>query len=222
VLDIKIAGFLSLEIKDALIVLCGLLIGPWYGMTLALLVPLMELFIGSHTGVYGFIMNTLSSMTFVTVVAWSYKIKKDMKGAVIGLVSGVCSVTAVMLLANLLVTPYYMGVTTEAVTAMIPTLLFPFNLVKATLNAAIVLLLYKPLSILLKRTGLHLQVTGVSTGQAQHSHRRTVAVTAIAVALIVASVLIMLFLLVLLLSLLQQVYVFVYSIYTELAYRVKV
>jgi hypothetical protein len=34
--------------------------------------------------------------------------------------------------------------------------------------------------------------------------------------------LIMLFLLVLLLSLLQQVYVFVYSIYTELAYRVKV
>jgi hypothetical protein len=37
---------------------------------------------------------------------------------------------------------------------MIPTLLLPFNLTKSTLNAAVVLLLYKPLSNALVRAGL--------------------------------------------------------------------
>lgn len=52
----------------------------------------------------------------------------------------------------------------------------------------------------------------------QYSFLKTIG----AIILTIAAMLIILFLLVLLLSLLQQVYVFVYSIYTELAYRVKV
>ena len=52
----------------------------------------------------------------------------------------------------------------------------------------------------------------------QYSFLKTIG----AIILTISAMLIMLFLLVLLLSLLQQVYVFVYSIYTELAYRVKV
>ena len=59
--------------------------------------------------------------------------------------------TSVMLLANLLITPYYMGVTVSEVWALIPTLLLPFNAVKAALNAGVVLLLYKQLSLALRR-----------------------------------------------------------------------
>lgn len=52
----------------------------------------------------------------------------------------------------------------------------------------------------------------------QYSFLKTLA----AILLTIAAMMIMLFLLVLLLSLFQQVYVFLYSIYTEIAYRIKV
>jgi hypothetical protein len=59
--------------------------------------------------------------------------------------------TGVMMAANLLITPYYMGVEVSAVKEMIPALLLPFNFLKATLNAGLVALLYKPLTKVLMR-----------------------------------------------------------------------
>ena len=43
---------------------------------------------------------------------------------------------------------------TEAVAAMIPKLLLPFNLTKAILNASLTMMLYKPLTAVLKKTNL--------------------------------------------------------------------
>ena len=48
-------------------------------------------------------------------------------------------------LVNLLITPIYTGFPRAQVAGMIPTLLLPFNLVKGTINAALVLILYKPI-----------------------------------------------------------------------------
>ena len=149
-----IAGFLTLDVKDALIVLCSLLFGPLAGLVIAVVVPFLELITISGTGWYGFLMNALSSVTFAMTAGLVYKFRRTMAGAVIGLVSAVCSVTAVMLMANLLITPLYIGGSSADVAAMIPKILFPFNLVKASLNAALVLILYKPLSEVLKKTGL--------------------------------------------------------------------
>lgn len=53
-------------------------------------------------------------------------------------------------------------------------------------------------------------------------HQYSVLKTIAAILLTVGAMLIILFLLVLLLSLFQQVYVFFYSVYTEIAYRIKV
>ena len=184
--------FLSLEVKDSMIVLCTLLFGPISGLVLAVTVPLLELITHSTTGVYGLIMNMLSSVTFSAVTGVIYKYRKSFYGAIVGLLSGVFAVTAVMLLANLLVTPYYMGVSTKAVAALIPKVLLPFNLIKATLNGAIVLLLYKPLSRILKQMGF-LKNSHSETGDTHPV--RSILVSAIAVAVILGSLAIIFFVL---------------------------
>ena len=184
--------FLTLDVKDSLIVLCSLIFGPVSGLFIAVVVPFLELITISGTGVYGFIMNVLSSVTFALTAGIIYRYKKSLTGAVVGLISAVFAVTSVMMLANLFVTPYYMGAPRAAVVAMIPTVLLPFNLVKATLNAAIVLMLYKPLSVTLKRFGF-LRVVGASAsgaGTRAPSRIRSVVITLIAAVVIAASLLI--------------------------------
>ena len=187
-------SFLSLEIKDSVIVLCTLIFGPLAGLPIAILVPLLELITHSTTGVYGLIMNTLSSVTFSLVTGVIYKYKKSFYGAIVALASGVFAVTAVMVLANLLVTPYYMGVPTQTVAALIPRMLLPFNLVKATLNGAVVLLLYKPLSQTLKRLRLIESKTKTEEGE-QKKPVRSIVVTAVAVSIITLSLFIIFFVL---------------------------
>ena len=59
-----------------------------------------------------------------------------------------------MMLCNLLITPIYMKVELAQVIDLIPTLLFPFNLTKAVLNAGVVLALYKPLITALRAAKL--------------------------------------------------------------------
>jgi hypothetical protein len=84
-----------------------------------------------------------------------------------------------------------MGAPTEAVVAMIPTVLLPFNFIKATLNASIVLLLYKPLSNVLKRFGFLRTKESTSQDQPKTRHLvRSLIVTLVAVAIIVASLLV--------------------------------
>lgn len=189
--------FLSLEVKDAVIVLCTLLFGPIWGLCIAVLVPFLEMVTHSSTGVYGFLMNVLSSVTFSMVAGLIYKYKKSFYGAIVGLLSGIFAVTAVMVLANLLITPYYMGTTVQAVAALIPKVLLPFNFLKATLNGSLVLLLYKPLSRVLKRTGF-LAAKPLSEEGASSSVRntaRSIAVTVIASLIIVASLAVIFFVL---------------------------
>ena len=178
--------FLTFDFKDVIVTVCGLFYGPMAAFTLAIIVPLLEFITISDTGVYGLIMNFLSTAAFSITASLIYKFKKTLGGALIGLISGIFAMTAVMMLANLLVTPYYMGVPTATVAALIPKLLLPFNLIKAVLNAAIVLLLYKPISRILRRSGM-LDSSSENVVKNTNSKSRSVLVTVIALAIIAAS-----------------------------------
>ena len=143
--------FLTLDIKDAVITAAAMMVHPIAGLAVSFVVAFIEMVTISSTALYGFIMNFLSSATFSCVASLIYRQKKTLLGAVLGLVSAVASVTTVMLLANLFITPYYMGVERSLVISLIPKLLLPFNLTKAVLNASVVMLIYKPISEALTR-----------------------------------------------------------------------
>jgi riboflavin transporter FmnP len=146
--------FLTFEIKDAIICIGGLFLGPIYAVVISLLVALIELATISDTYFYGFIMNFLAAAAFSGVASLIYKKWKSLSGAVFSLVIGSISMVGTMLGANLLITPLYMGQPVEAVISLILPLLLPFNAIKTVTNTAIVLLLYKPLTLALTQTGL--------------------------------------------------------------------
>lgn len=151
VLRIKV-NFLTFDAKDTVILIAAMLFGPSAGVIISLVVATLEMITVSDTGIYGFIMNFISSAVFSVVASVIYRRTKNMLSAVLGLVCGVLSVTSVMMLLNLLIVPLYTpGVDANAVAGMIPSLLLPFNLTKASLNAALVAALYKPVSSALKK-----------------------------------------------------------------------
>ena len=143
-------SFLTFDIKDTVIAFGGLVFGPVSGVVIALVVSLVEMII-SETGPIGFIMNFVSSAVFAGVASLIYKFKRTFNGAIIGLYSSVAATTAVMLLMNVILTPIYQGVPRSAVIAMLPTLFLPFNFAKTLLNAAIVMLIYKPVVMALRK-----------------------------------------------------------------------
>ena len=149
---IKVSGFLTFDAKDTLVTIAGLILGPIYAIVISFIVSLIEIIFLPETGFWGFLMNFLSTAAFSAVCALIYKYKKNIKGACVGLVASVFSMTAMMVLLNLVVTPIYTGMPTATIAAMIPTLFLPFNFTKAVLNAALVLILYKPISRALKAT----------------------------------------------------------------------
>lgn len=146
--------FLTFDLKDAVITVAGLLLGPVTALSVSVLVAVLEFITVSDTGIYGLIMNMASSVTFSVVASVAYKYRKRLSGAIMALSGAVVSLVAVMLLLNLVVTPLFMGATRGDVVAMIPTLLLPFNVVKALANASLVMVFYKPISRAVQAAGL--------------------------------------------------------------------
>ena len=151
---IPVVAFLKYEPKDIIITIAGFIFGPLEAFLCSLVVSLIEMFTVSDTGWIGAVMNLVSTCSFACTAALIYKKRHTLKGAIIGLVAGVGVMVVVMLLWNFILTPIYMGYPREAVAAMLPTVFLPFNLLKGGLNAAITMLVYKPVVISLRKADL--------------------------------------------------------------------
>ena len=149
-----VAGFLSYDLKDVIIAIAGFLLGPAAALIITVVVSLIEMVTVSSTGPIGLLMNVLSTAAFALPPSLMYRRERTLKNAALGLGLGVALMTAMMLAWNYIVTPMYMGVPRQVVAGMLLPTFLPFNLVKGGLNAGITMLLYKPLSAALKKTGL--------------------------------------------------------------------
>ncbi|MBQ8203995.1 MAG: ECF transporter S component [Clostridia bacterium] len=182
-------SFLTFDFKDAILAVSAFLCGPLYAAACAVTVALIEFISVSDTGVYGLIMNALSSTVFAGVCGIIYKYKRTLSGAVLGSVLAVISMVAVMMVANIFITPYYMGAARSDVVAMIPTLLLPFNLSKGIVNAAITMIIYKPVTSALRKAGL------VKSSAATTDKKKFAAISVISLIALVAVVFVIIFVL---------------------------
>ena len=148
------APFLTYDPKDVIIVISGFILGPFSAFITSALVCIAEMFTASDTGWIGMLMNLISSVSLACTASYIYKKKHTMKGAVISLVCGVLAATVLMVLWNYIITPIYQGWPRELIANMLLPVFVPFNLLKGTINAALTLLIYKPLITALRKAHL--------------------------------------------------------------------
>lgn len=185
--------FLTFDLKDAVITLSGLLLGPWAAATVSLLVATLEFITVSDTGWYGFVMNFASSAAFSVTCAAVYRYKRKLSGAIVGLVSAMIVMVSVMMLLNLFVTPLYQGVSRSDIAALLPVLFLPFNAVKGLANASLVLVLYKPVHRALQAARLLPRTAPAASSLADPAEKkrqmiRNIAVAAVGLVLLAAAI----------------------------------
>ena len=159
----QVQHFLQMDLKDTIICIGGFLFGPLSAAVISIVVAVVEMFSVSDTGPIGCIMNIVATAAFCCPACWIYKKNHTMKGAVLGLLTGVVLLIAVMLAWNYFLTPIYQGQPREAIADLLLPVFLPFNAVKGGLNMTATLLLYKPVVGALRSAKLIPESTGHST-----------------------------------------------------------
>jgi len=145
--------FLKYDPKDVILTTAGFIFGPLVAIAAAVIEVVVEMVTFSESGPWGALMNIIATLSFSGIAAAIYHRKRTTKGAVLSLVCAVLSLTAVMALWNLVVTPIYTGFPRAEVIKLMPVII-PFNLIKGGVNAALIILLYKPIKSALAGAGL--------------------------------------------------------------------
>ncbi|MBQ7500769.1 MAG: ECF transporter S component [Clostridia bacterium] len=146
--------YLHLDFKDALIVVCGFILGPLEALIVAVASSLLELTISS-TGLIGLLMNVISSCSFAVTAVLIYRRNRTMAMAIGSLVCGIVVQVGVMVFWNYIITPLYMPtITREDVLPLLLPAIIPFNAIKGFLNMALTLLIYSPIKKALVKTKL--------------------------------------------------------------------
>ena len=162
---------LKYDPKDIVFVICGFIYGPLPVFAMSIVVSFIEMITVSENGIIGFAMNVLSTCAFACSAAFVYKKLHSLKGAVIGLIVGWIVMAAAMLLYNYLITPFYLASLSlgwsdmkalsetaknirPGVAALLIPVFLPFNLLKCGINAAVAMLVYKPVKAGLTKSKL--------------------------------------------------------------------
>ena len=146
------ATFLHFEVSDIAILIAAFAFGPIPGLVVGVLsILLHDIIAGAVDGPYGMIMHVIAVVTLVLVAGFIYSKFKTKKGALVALIVGGLCMAAVMIPANLLVTPIFMGVPRQVVVGMLVPVIIPFNLLKAGINSIIAFAVFKALHPVVKK-----------------------------------------------------------------------
>lgn len=147
------APWLKLDFSFTPMLLAGFALGPVSGLAVLGLMNLAHL-LGSQTAGVGELANVLVGASCLLPAAILYHRNRTLKTALIGMALGVAAMTVAGVLSNrFILMPFFYGekLATFDMAGYLAAAVVPFNLVKGTANSAIVFVLYKRLSKLLKR-----------------------------------------------------------------------
>ncbi|MCL1848726.1 MAG: ECF transporter S component [Clostridiales bacterium] len=151
---IPVVSFLKYDPKDIVILIGGLIYGPISALVISVLVSFLEMVTVSDTAWIGFWMNVLSTCSFACTASFIYKKKQSLAGAIVGIVCGGILSVIVMLLWNYLLTPIFMNMPREVVIPLLWSVFLPFNVLKAGINGAMTMLIYKPIVTALRKANV--------------------------------------------------------------------
>ena len=144
-------AFLEYDPADIPILIGGFAFGPLAGVLLTVVTAVIQgVTVSSASGIYGILMHVIATSALVITTSVIYKKNKTRKGAVIGLFCGVLVMTVVMMGANMVITPIFMGVPASVVWDLMP-FIAAFNAIKAGINSLVTFLVYKRISGFLHR-----------------------------------------------------------------------
>ena len=143
--------FLEYDPADIPILIGTFAFGPFAGILLTAVTAVIQgLTVSSASGVYGILMHIIATGVLVLTAGLIYKYNKSRKGAIIGVLCGVAAMTVVMVGANMVITPIFMGVPRAVVWELMP-FIAGFNVIKASINGIVTFLVYKRISGFLHR-----------------------------------------------------------------------
>ncbi len=144
-------AFLEYDPADIPILIGTFAFGPAAGILLTVVTAVLQgVTVSASSGAYGIIMHIIATCTLTCVAGLIYRRKKTKGHAITGLLCGALAMAVVMILANLVITPLFMGVTVEIVWKLMPFIIL-FNVVKAGINSVVTFILYKRISPFLHR-----------------------------------------------------------------------
>lgn len=161
--------FYKIDASELPVIIGAFAMGPWAGMLIELIKVLLNLLLdGTTTAFVGEFANFLIGCSYVVPASFVYYYRKSKKNAVLGLAVGTlaCAVVGCLLNAYLLLPAYSkafkmdiealiaMGTAAnKAIDSMFTFVLFataPLNILKCGLVSVITMLIYKPISRILK------------------------------------------------------------------------
>lgn len=148
-------SFLKLDFSNIFPLIGGFALGPVAGVTIGALKELLWIFFSSTAGV-GELANILVMLPFVLIPSIAYKYKKGIKSVVITILIGCAVQVAWSFPVNWLLNfPTFLGFDWPRGMSFFMSVWYwvvLFNLIKDAILAVIVLLIYKPISRLIKLT----------------------------------------------------------------------
>lgn len=145
------AAYLEYDMADVPILIGTFLFGPWWGLLLTAAVSVLQWLLVSQASMWvGAVMHFCATGSCVLVAGLLYRRLHTRRGAVLALVLGAAAQVLMMIPLNLIFTVHFNGAPHDVVVAMLPTVIIPFNAIKAGGNALLTFLLYKSAGRLLR------------------------------------------------------------------------